>query len=46
MDQAVAIPLINPTAGILLRGTVRGLQISGGYLLARDWTQVSVNGTS
>lgn len=42
MDQAATIPLVNPTAGILMRGSVRGLSISGGYLLARDWTRVTV----
>jgi ABC-type oligopeptide transport system substrate-binding subunit len=42
MSQAAAIPLANPTAGILLRGTVRGVTIDGGYLLVRDWTRVTV----
>ena len=43
MDQAATIPLANPTAGILVRRSVHGLQISGGYLLARDWTRVTVS---
>ena len=42
MSQAVTIPLANPSAGILLRRTVRGITIDGGYLLVGDWTRVSV----
>jgi oligopeptide transport system substrate-binding protein len=44
MNGAATIPLVNPNAGILMRGSVRGLSISGGYLLARDWTRVTVTG--
>jgi oligopeptide transport system substrate-binding protein len=42
MAQAGAIPLVNPTAGILLRSDVHGVAISGGYLLVRNWARVSV----
>jgi oligopeptide transport system substrate-binding protein len=42
MDQAAAIPLVNPTSGILLRSTVHGLQINGGQVMAADWTQVTI----
>lgn len=40
MNRAAVIPLVNPEAGILLRPTVRGIQISNGYLVVPDWTQV------
>lgn len=43
MDQAATIPLVNPTTGILLRSNVHGLEISGGQLLASDWTRVTVS---
>ena len=43
MAEAAAIPLANPYAGILLRPGIEGFQISGGQLLASDWTQVKVN---
>lgn len=42
MDAAAAIPLVNPTAGILLRQKIQGMQISGGYILVNDWTRVMV----
>jgi ABC-type transport system substrate-binding protein len=42
MSHAVTIPLANPSAGILLRRTVHGITIDGGYLLVADWTKVSV----
>ncbi|HEX6508626.1 MAG TPA: peptide ABC transporter substrate-binding protein [Chloroflexota bacterium] len=42
MKQAATIPLVNPTAGILLRRGVHGLSMAGGQLLAADWTKVSV----
>jgi ABC-type oligopeptide transport system substrate-binding subunit len=42
MDQAAAIPLVNPTSGILLRSTVHGLQINGGQVMAADWTKVTI----
>lgn len=42
MDEAAAIPLVNPKAGILLRQTVQGLQISGGYVLVKDWAHVTM----
>jgi ABC-type transport system substrate-binding protein len=41
MNGGATIPLINPTAGILMRRSIHGLTISGGYLLARDWTRVT-----
>jgi ABC-type oligopeptide transport system substrate-binding subunit len=46
MGQAATIPLVNPNAGILLRNTVHGVQISGGYVLVRDWTNVTINSGS
>jgi ABC-type oligopeptide transport system substrate-binding subunit len=46
MNAGATIPLVNPTAGILLRSSVHGLQISGGYVLARDWARVTVTGST
>jgi ABC-type oligopeptide transport system substrate-binding subunit len=40
MSQAATIPLVNPDAGILVRSDVHGLQISGGYVLVKDWSKV------
>lgn len=40
--SAATIPLVNPYAGILVRSNVRGLSVSGGHLLARDWTKVRI----
>jgi peptide/nickel transport system substrate-binding protein/oligopeptide transport system substrate-binding protein len=48
MQQAATIPLVNQSAGILLRQGVQGLSIAGGQLIASDWTKVTVtrSGTS
>lgn len=43
MSQAATIPLVNPSAGILLRPDVHGLDVSGGRILVQDWTQVSLS---
>jgi oligopeptide transport system substrate-binding protein len=42
MNQAAAIPLVNPLSGILLRSRIHGLQINGGQVLAADWAWVIV----
>jgi ABC-type oligopeptide transport system substrate-binding subunit len=43
LSSGAAIPLVNPAAGILIRGSVHGLTVSGGRVLARDWTKVRVS---
>jgi oligopeptide transport system substrate-binding protein len=45
MSQAATIPLANPNAGILLRSSVHGITISGGYLLVADWSNVRIAGS-
>lgn len=40
MQDGATIPLVNPNAGILIRGNVHGLRVSGGYLLVRNWAHV------
>ena len=42
MQDGAVIPLVNPNAGILVRRDVHGMQISGGYLLTRNWADVRV----
>lgn len=42
--DAAVIPLANPDGGILVRSVVHGLQVSGGFLLVKDWTKVRVGG--
>ena len=46
MRQAATIPLVNPLSGILLRPGVHGLQITGGQLVAADWTKVTATSGS
>jgi oligopeptide transport system substrate-binding protein len=41
MDGAATIPLFNPSTGILLRGDIHGLDVSGGQMLARSWASVT-----
>ena len=43
MNDAAAIPLVNPTIGILLRQNIHGLLIAGGQVLAPDWTRVTIS---
>jgi ABC-type oligopeptide transport system substrate-binding subunit len=42
MEQAAGIPLVNPTGGILLRSTIRGMEVEGGQIMVADWTKVSI----
>lgn len=42
MQDGAVIPLVNPNAGILVRNSVHGIQISGGYLLTSNWADVRV----
>jgi ABC-type oligopeptide transport system substrate-binding subunit len=44
LAQAAVIPLVNPKSGILLRRSVHGIQIDGGYVLVRNWAKVTLSG--
>jgi ABC-type transport system substrate-binding protein len=41
MSQAATIPLVYPYSGIMLRSSVRGLSVTGGQVMARNWSRVT-----